>query len=148
LLKSHPIPFIIKHIELENSICEALVSSNHAVPVPPLINDVADALRWILAEAPLPIRCSYPVVAISLYHVCVITNMHIHPFQVHFELTMIAMSCVLRLILASQYDGAMLLVKSFSSNLWGQRISLVPFKEILLESFEYITKVCIAYFLL
>ena len=148
LLKSHPIPFVIQHSELGNSIYEALVSSNRAVPVPPLVNDVADALSWILAEAPLPIRCSYPVVAISLYHVCVITDTHIHPFQAHFELTMIAMSCVLRSFLASQYDGAILLVKSFLSNRWGHRISLVPFKELLLESFEYITEVCITYFLL
>jgi hypothetical protein len=95
LLKSHLIPFVINHIELGNSICEALVSLNHAVPVPPLVNNVDNTLRWILAEAPLPIWCSYPVVAISLYHVCVITNKHIHPFQAHFELRMIAMSCVL-----------------------------------------------------
>jgi len=51
--------------------------------------------------------------------------------------SMIVQCYFLRVILA---------IVEYSSNCWGQRISLIPFKQLLLASFRYISEVCTSYF--
>ena len=43
-----------------------MLSSNRVVAVPPLVNDIADSLGWLLWEAPFPLATSYATIAIKL----------------------------------------------------------------------------------
>ncbi len=102
LLNSIPIPAPIKRRDIGNATCEALLSSHHAVQVPPTVNDIAEALPWILWEAPHPVVCAYPAFAKNLYRVCMINNHHIHPYEAHFILTMTVAANILKAYLWEQ----------------------------------------------
>jgi hypothetical protein len=55
LLRCSRMPNLIKRQFLVNQICSALITSGRAVAVPPLVDDIADALIWLLDDAPFPL---------------------------------------------------------------------------------------------
>jgi hypothetical protein len=133
----------INRIDIGNAICEALLSLNRAVQVPPTVNDIAEALTWILWEAPHPLVCGYPAIAKALYRVCVINNNHIHPNEAHFILTMIAGANVLSANLRDQdgFDIAMGFLERYLNDSYGQRIRYIGFKQLVLDSYTFLSEV-------
>lgn len=84
LLRSSPIPTVIKHSDLGYNVCQDLHSSSHAIGAPPLINDLAESLPWLLWEVPFLLATSYVTITINLQHVCECKNNgHIHPSEAH-----------------------------------------------------------------
>jgi hypothetical protein len=60
----------VQHASIGNEFCSALLSSQHAVEVPPSMNNVADSLGWFLSEAPYPLNQLYHIVVKQLYLSC------------------------------------------------------------------------------
>ncbi len=139
LLTSSPIPILMKRSDLGNEICQGLLSSNRALPVPPLVNDIVELLSWLLTEAPFPLATSYASIAISLRCVCDVSGSHhIHPFEAHFKITMIAMSSILSTFSPMLYNAVMAELRPYLQNRWGRRIAFVGFKNLLLDSYDFI----------
>ena len=140
-------PNLIKRHFLGNQICSALLTPGRAVAVPPLVDDIADALIWLLDDAPIPLRCTYKVVANNLLRVCIINDDHIHPFEAHFRLTMVASTILIHKYFSHE-DDAMIeqSVKDYVRLHWGHRISLVPFKSILLDIYNHLMQVSSYYY--
>jgi hypothetical protein len=146
LLLTSPIPTVLKRSDLRNELCQALLSSNHAVAVPPLVNDIADSLGWLLWEAPFPLAVLYATIAINLHYVCECNNNgHIHPFEAHFELTMVTMGNIMLAFLPSQYDNAVNMLRFYLGECWGHRISFAGFKDLLCNSYAFIISVSFNY---
>jgi hypothetical protein len=59
MLKNGDTPIAINRRYLGNDNCMALLLSGHAVAVPPMVNDIADALYWLqnILSPPL-LRCT------------------------------------------------------------------------------------------
>jgi hypothetical protein len=135
-------PVAIKRVYLGNEICKALISSRRAVVVPPMVDDIAEALTWILWEAPQPIVCSYAAIIINLYDVCTFGNTSIHIREAHFKLTMMAMHCVLYCYFPhTQHADAITMLGYHLCHQWGERIHLVGFTELLWDSYEFLRDV-------
>jgi hypothetical protein len=99
-------------------------------------------LGWLLWEAPFPLATSYATIAINLRYVCECNNNgHIHPFEAHFMLVMLAMSNIMLAFLPAQHDNAMMMLRLYLGNRWGRRISFVGFQHLLSESFTLIINV-------
>ena len=94
LIKGDPMPVAIKRVYLGNEISESLISSRRAVVVPPMVDDIAEALTWILWDAPQPIGCSYALIIINLYDICTFGSTSMHIREAHFRLTLMAMSWI------------------------------------------------------
>ena len=66
--------------------------------------------------------------------------MHIR--EAHFRLTLMAMSCVLYSYFShTQHAEAMILIPNRLNHQWGQRIHLVGFKNLLLDSYTLLINV-------
>lgn len=82
-----------KQSNLGNVICQVLLSSNHALPVVPFVNDVAESLSWLLAEASYPLITSYTTIA-NLHRVCDFSrNNHIQLFETQFRSSFSPLLC-------------------------------------------------------
>jgi len=56
-----------------NDDCMALISSGHAVSLPPIVNDDADALYWLQAiDSPMVLQSVSNVLAYHLLRVCIV----------------------------------------------------------------------------
>ena len=53
--------------------------------VPPMVDDIAEALTWILWDAPQPIGCSYALIIINLYDICTFGSTSMHIREAHFR---------------------------------------------------------------
>ena len=142
LIKGDPMLVAIKRVYLGNEISESLISSRRAVVVPPMVDDIAEALTWILWDAPQPIGCSYALIIINLYDICTFGSTSMHIREAHFRLTLMAMSCVLYSYFShTQHAKAMILLTNHLNHQWGQRIHLVGFKNLLLDSYTLLINV-------
>ncbi len=84
-----PIP--VRHGVLGHEISSALVNSGRAKDVPPVVDDIAETLCWLLeARSPIPLQCIFNMISSHLLRVCDIRTHHIHPFKAHFKLAAIA----------------------------------------------------------
>ncbi len=63
-------PVLICHVDIGNKLTQAPLASNHAVPVPPLVNDIAESLQWLLSEASIPLGYCYRDMLLNLGIVC------------------------------------------------------------------------------
>ena len=135
LLTSSSIPTLIKRSDVGNDICQVLLSSHCALPVPPLVDDIAETLSWLLTEAPFPFATAYASIARCLLCVC---QHQIHPVEAHFKITMIAMSNILLVFPPVLYDHAMEELRRYLQNRWGERISFAGFRNILFDSYDFI----------
>ena len=55
VILSTPTPHVIKRSDLGNEVADLLLLSYRAFPVPPMVNDIASALSWLVDTAPTPL---------------------------------------------------------------------------------------------
>jgi hypothetical protein len=148
ILRSSPIPTVIKRSDVGNNLCQDLLASSHALAVPPLVNDIAESLPWLLWEAPFPLTTCYTLIAINLLNVCEFNNNgHIPPREAHFQLTMFAMGNIMHAFSSAHHGNAMIMLRYYIGERWGQRISFVNFRCLLLESYSFLKNVSICFVL-
>lgn len=110
--------------------------------MPPLVNDIAEALTWLLVEAQFPLRVCYRGVSMALLLVCDCRDSaHIHPLDAHEKIEMIAMSNVMDAFSPRFYRNAHDVLKSYIRSRWGEEISFVGFKHLLLECYDFVENV-------
>jgi hypothetical protein len=104
LLRSSPIPTVIKRSYVGNNLCQDLLGSSHAIAVPLLVNDIAESLPWLLWEAPFPLTTCYALIAINFCNVCKFNNNgRIPPREAHFQLTMFVMGNIMHAFSSPQH---------------------------------------------
>lgn len=141
VIRSTPAPQVMKRSELGNEVTEILIHSNRALPVPPLVNDIASALSWLVDTAPTPLLlCCYRLIARNLLFVCDVNcNHHIHPVVAHQIIALLCMASILfdcypREIYAAAYEA----VRAFITMRWGDRIQFAGFRNILSEGYMFV----------
>jgi hypothetical protein len=138
-----PIP--IKRQILGNDVCLSLVTSGRAVPLPPLVDDIADTLSWLQEiNSPMHLRCIYNAVSFNLLRVCILDEAHIHPLDAHYELALIATDILIQTHFPAEFDGNIIAwVSSHLDFCWGHhRLHLVPFSTIIRDIYAYLNEVC------
>jgi hypothetical protein len=137
MLKNGVTPVPINRHYLGNDNCMALLLSGHAVVVPPMVNDIADALYWLQEmDSPVPLRCTYNVVARNLIRVCINDDEHIHPFEAHSRLAILATFILLQTYFAQDDCTSLASATAYLEARWGNRLSLNHFKSILIDAYE------------
>jgi hypothetical protein len=105
LLITSATPIPITRQVLGNKISLALVASGHAKELPPLVDDIADMLCWLRElHSLMPLCCIYNVIALNLKWVYIMDDDHIHPFDVHYTLTVIATYVMAQVIFLQEHD--------------------------------------------
>jgi len=132
MIKNGDRPVAINRHFLGNENCMALLLSGHAVAVPPMVNDIADALYWLqdILSPPL-LRCTHNVIAKNLLRVCIVDEDHIHPFDAHFKLAMIAVHVLFN---THWNEVEISTIRIYVELRWGREISIVKFKDVLLQA--------------
>jgi hypothetical protein len=134
-----PIP--VRHGVLGHEISSALVNSGRAHEVPPVVDDIAETLCWLLeARSPIPLQCIFNMISSHLLRVCDIRTHHIHPFKAHFKLAAIAGCIIGRAHFnldtfpdAVVYDT----VTHYLGVRWGRRqIIIVHFKVVIMDLYQ------------
>jgi hypothetical protein len=88
MMYSHSLPYAIKLSNLQNNaVVQALLGSEHILPVPRIVDDSAESLRWLLEDEVFPLSPFYKVVVTQLLLVCDWQS----PFHVHPHFTCIHM---------------------------------------------------------
>jgi hypothetical protein len=96
----------------------------------------------LLMEAPLSLRVCYHGVSKTLQLVCDCRDSaHIDPRDAHEKITMIAMSNVMSAFSPRFYPSAHDLLKSYIRSCWGEGISFVGFRTLLIECYNFIKNV-------
>jgi hypothetical protein len=79
-------PTRCEEITFGNEAAQTLISSHHALALPPIVNDMAASMPWILQSAPILLQSCYLLMAVNLQFLCnCIGDFHIHPFEVHLK---------------------------------------------------------------
>ncbi len=138
-------PIFLKRNDLGNEICEVLLSSSQVLAVPPILDDIATSLTWLLLEAPYPLSTSYADVAINLQYACDCQDDFIHPLEAHFKIAVFALSNLMRAFSPEKEVIAMAILRPYLSNRWGRRISLVGFQTVLCDSYVYLMNVSLIF---
>lgn len=135
LLTRSSIPTLIKRSDVGNEVCQVLLSSHSALPVPPLVNDIAESLSWLLTEGPNPFVHCHAIIAKCLLRVC---RHQIHPAQAHFKITLAAMSFLMKFFAPIVHDDAIEALRSYLQDRWGESISFVGFRYLLFDSYRFL----------
>jgi len=62
------VPVVIKTSDLHDTAAvQALLSSEQVLPVPSMVNDIAEALPWMLEAENFPLPFAYKAVLLQLY---------------------------------------------------------------------------------
>lgn len=140
LIKAKPFPAVIKRLYLGNQLTQVLLASDRAVAIPPVVDDIADSLTWLLRDAPSPLKSCYVCVLANLRWVCCDRNdkRHIPPHEAHARIAVIAMSRVVRETIPSMYFEALNYVRNFMVHTWGDRISFAGFQAILMDCYQFL----------
>jgi hypothetical protein len=95
MLKSSPTPILIKTLELRhNNAVQGLLGSDRILPVPPIVNDIAEAMSWLLEVDFL--QCVYRPVAKNLFLVCDwLSPDHINPYDAHLHISLVVANSIL-----------------------------------------------------
>jgi hypothetical protein len=137
MLKNGLPPVPINRRYLGNDNCMALLLSGHAVALPPMVNDIADALYWLQEiDSPVPLRCTYDIVAKNLLRVCINDDEHIHPYEAHSWLAIFATFILLRTYFSLDDSTSLASARAYLEACWGNRLSVNPFKIVLLDAYE------------
>ena len=125
-----PIPIKRRHLGNEN--CNALVLSGHAVTLPPIVDDIADALYWLqgIFSPPL-LRCTHNLISKNLLRVCIVDEEHIHPLEAHFILATIAVHVLFN---THWNELPVSAIRDYVDLRWGREISSAKFKSVLLQA--------------
>jgi hypothetical protein len=87
IIKSSPLPTVVHRTDIGNDICALLLSSQRAVNIPSLLNNVAESLSWILETAPLPIVAAYHNIVRILY-LASIPGSNVYLFDAHLKIVL------------------------------------------------------------
>ncbi len=144
MLINSPTPIPIKRQYLGNDVCMSLVTSGRAVPLPPLVDNIADTLYWLQGiNSLMHLRCIYNSVAKNLLRVCIVDEAHIHPFDAHYHLALIATYALIQMNFRHpehNHNNILAAVPSYLELRWGQGINLVPFRDIIIDIYAYLTE--------
>jgi hypothetical protein len=132
MLKNGDMPIPIKQRYLGNNSCNSLVLSGHAVALPPIVDDVADALYWLQGVfSPPLLRCTHNVITKNLLRVCIVDEEHIHPLEAHFILATIAVHVLFN---THWNELPVSAIRDYVDLRWGREISSAKFKSVLLQA--------------
>jgi len=96
LIVSSSTSYVIKRLYVGNAVFQLLISSNHAFQVPPIVNDIAAVLPWLLESAPIQLSYCYQTVALNLHFVYGSHGeYHIHPIDAHLSITRVCFNNLL-----------------------------------------------------
>jgi hypothetical protein len=140
IIISPPIATVIERAYLGNEICSSLLSRHLAVGVPSILNNVAKSLSWILVDAPLPFPACYRNI-VSVLHLACIPESDLHLNNAHVR---IVLGAVVELLVTDQpasLERALIATKLYLEERWRGRFSFVPFKDILLDVYEFLYQV-------
>ncbi len=140
MLHSSPLPVALKRLDLGNDICRALLSSGHAVVVPPSANSLVDVLGWIQDGAPFPIPTCYHIFVKEIYAICM-PHSHIHPFDCHVTIFLKAMSSFIVRGDDETCNMVMQALKDYIMPKYGRSIAFILFDEVILESYTFLRQV-------
>jgi hypothetical protein len=141
MMYSHSLPYAIKLSDLQNNaIVQALLGSERVLPVPRIVDDIAESLRWLLEDEVFPLSPFYKVVVTQLLLVCDWQSpFHVHPYDAHYKIIWIVAKHFLRKYFAcSIFREAINLVTLHLRESWGARITFGGFKNVLMEVLEMI----------
>ena len=144
ILINLPTPIPIKRQSLGNDVCLSLVTLGRALPLPPLVDDIADTLYWLQdVNSPVHLRCIYNIVAKNLLRVCILDEAHIHPLDAHYRLALLATYVLIQTHVHPAHDDYnyfLTSVPSYFELRWGHRLNLVPFRDIITDIYAYLTE--------
>jgi len=140
-------PFPFKRHNLGDDVCSSLIASGRVVPLPPLVNDIADTLYWLQdIECPMYLQCIYNVIPRNLLRVCILGEEHIPPLDAHRRLALIATYVLIRTnVYPAHVNPAhdptfLTTISSYLEFRWGRKIRFVHFKDVITEMYAYISK--------
>jgi len=122
MMYSHSLPYAIKLSNLQNNaVVQALLGSEHILPVPRIVDDSAESLRWLLEDEVFPLSPFYKVVVTQLLLVCDWQSpFHVHPYDAHYKIILIVVKNFLRKYFArSIFREAVDLVTLHLRESWG-----------------------------
>ncbi len=140
IVGSTPIPYVIKRSDLGTEVTQLLLSSNRALPVPPLVDDIASVLSWLLYTDHFPLHNCYKSIAVNLEFVCDVNcDYHIHPLDAHFKMSIICMNRILydffpRDLVPRALEG----VTEYIRGRWGDTIRHAGFQLVLLDAYTFL----------
>jgi hypothetical protein len=139
IIKSSPLPTVVRRTDIGNDICALLLSSQRAVNIPSLLNNVAESLSWILETAPHPIAAAYHNIVKILY-LASIPGSNVYLFDAHLKIVLGAvvdfLSCTLH-----EKEGVLIASDLYLQQHWGGRLTIAPFKEVLLDIYKFLSQV-------
>jgi hypothetical protein len=138
---SHSLPYAIKLSDLQNNaVVQALLGSERVLPVPRIVDDIAESLRWLLEDEVFPLSPFYRLVVTQLLLVCDWQSpFHVHPYDAHYKIILIvAMNFLRKYFARSIFREAVNLVTLHLRESWGARITFGGFKNVLMEVLEMI----------
>jgi hypothetical protein len=143
VILSTPSPHVIKRSDLGNEVADLLLLSYRTFPVPPMVNDIASALSWLVDTGPTPLfLCCYKAIARNLLYICEGNSYHyIHPVDAHQTIALICMNsllydCYPRDIIETAYEA----VREYITTRWGDRIQYAGFSNLLSDSYMFIKR--------
>jgi len=88
MMYSHSLPYAIKLSDLQNdAVVQALLGSDRVLPVPRVVDDIAESLRWLLEDETFPLSPFYKVVVTQLLLVCDWQFIfHVDPYDAHYTI--------------------------------------------------------------
>jgi hypothetical protein len=141
MMYSHSLPYAIKLSNLQNNaVVQALLGSERVLPVPHIVDDIAESLRWLLEDEVFPLSSFYKVMVTQLLLVCDWKSpFHVHPYDAHYKI----ISIVAKRFLQKYFDHSIFheviyLVTLHLRESWGARITFGGFKNVLMEVLEMI----------
>jgi len=129
-----------------NAVFQLLISSNHAFQVPPIMNDIAAVLPWLLESAPIQLSYCYQTVALNLHFVYGSHGeYHIHPIDAHLSITRVCFNNLLHnfypITVWWNVEDAVL---EYLPIRRGRKIHFAGFQHILLDGYYFIHR-CYGY---
>ena len=120
LIVSSSTPHVINRLDVGNEVYQLLISSNRAFQVPPIVNNIAAVLPWLLESAPIN---------------------HIHPLDVHNRIARVCFNNLLHNFYPiTVWQNAEDAVMEYLSIRWGKRIHFTGFQHILLHGYYFIQR--------
>jgi len=141
MMYSHSLPYAIKLSDLQNdAVVQALLGLDRVLPVPRIVDDIAESLRWLLEDETFPLSPFYKVVVTQLLLVCDWQSIfHVDPYDAHYTIiSIVAQRFLEKYFDRSIYREAINLVTLHLRESWGARITFGGFKNVLMEVLEMI----------
>jgi hypothetical protein len=136
MLKCSSVPVVIKTSDLHDTAAvQALLSSEQVLPVPSMVNDIAEALPWMLEAENFPLPFAYKAVLLQLYNLCDWrSELHISPYDAHLSIALVVADRILSKAYRPEiHREAMDLIYLYLTEHWGNRILFAGFKQILTD---------------